>query len=479
MTSTVTFFDHRADFATGTPRYRQIYTRIKNAIYDGVLKANDRLPSARALAKEWGVARGTAEEAYQLLKDEGYVLAKGPLGCFIHPHVKPRDPAANKPLPLLSSDQKANRDQAELLPFQMGLPALDAFPRGPWQRMTQRLLREMLQAAYRNAPRTGLTELKASIAQYLSVSRGFDCLPDQVIITGGYRHTLSLVAQALGGEGKAWVEDPGYPPTRQLLQALGFTPVAIPVDEQGMDIDAAYRQAGDAKMAVVTPAHQSPLCCTLSLKRRQALLAWAREANAFVVEDDYDGEYRMASRPLPALKHLDQDDRVLYMGTFSKVLIPSLRLAYLVVPRAQITHFNRVFLSLYDSQPTLAQKQVAEFMAEGRFARHIEATRRLYKQRREQTVSGLLAVLGDYLTIDPQPGGMHIIARPRFIGQASIDDCKLAQRCIKNGLYANALSTWYTAQPQQGLLMSYTNISSPQALEEYANILKTKVFGAH
>ena len=473
------FLNQPINFDAGMPRYRQIYQRIKNAIHDGVLKANDRLPSARALAKEWAVARGTAEEAYQQLKDEGYILAKGPRGCFVHPQVKERKSAYNKPLQAASDANPARWEHAELLPFQMGLPALDAFPRGPWQRMTQRILREMPQTTYRNTSRTGLAELKVSIAQYLSVSRGFNCLPDQVIITGGYRHTLSLIAHALGGEGKAWVEDPGYPPTRQLLQALGFTPVAIPVDEQGMDIDAAYQQAGDAKMAVVTPAHQSPLCCTLSLKRRQALLAWAREANAFVVEDDYDGEYRMAGRPLPALKHLDQDDRVLYMGTFSKVLMPSLRLAYLVVPRAQITRFSHVFSNLYDSQPTLSQKQVAQFIAEGRFARHIEAMRRLYKQRRELTVKGLLAVLGDYLTIDAAPGGMHIIARPNAVNGERINDCELAQRCINAGLYANPLSTWYTSQPQQGLLMSYTNVSNPQVLHEYAHLMKAKVFGTY
>lgn len=475
MTQPKTFLSHSVNFDAATPRYRQIYTRIKNAIYAGVLNANDRLPSARALAKEWSVARGTAEEAYQLLKDEGYIVAKGPLGCFVHAQVKPRSTTANRPSAPLMDSQNTSWEQVDLVPFQMGLPALDAFPKGPWQRMTQKLLREMPRVTYRNAPQTGLAELKAGIARYLSVSRGFDCHPEQVIITGGYRQTLSLIAQALGGEGKAWVEDPGYPPTRQLLQRLGFTPVPIPVDEQGMDVDEGYRQAADAKMAVVTPAHQSPLCCTLSLKRRQALLAWAREANAFVVEDDYDGEYRMAGRPLPALKHLDQDDRVLYMGTFSKVLIPSMRLAYLIVPRAQIRHFSDVYSTLYDSQPTLTQQQVAEFMAEGRFARHIEAMRRLYKQRRELTVKGLLAVLGDYLTIDPQPGGMHIIVRPKK-GVTKMHDKQLAELCIQNGLYANALSSWCVNARQQGLLMSYTNIVNAEQLEQYAKTLKRRVF---
>ena len=225
----------------------------------------------------------------------------------------------------------------------MGLPALDAFPRKIWARLGARCVRAMQPADMVHPSVYGLPALRAEIAAYLQVSRGIDCSPSQVFVTSGYRHTIELIAHALLKAGdRVWLEDPGYPPTRELLAHMNIAAVPVPVDREGMVVSEGIRLAPRARAAVVTPAHQSPLCVSLSLPRRLALLDWAARNNAWIIEDDYDGEYRYVSRPLPALKSLDRDGRVLYAGTFSKVLFPSLRLAYLVVPEAQVERFEQI-----------------------------------------------------------------------------------------------------------------------------------------
>ena len=200
----------------------------------------------------------------------------------------------------------------------------------------------------------GLPGLRAEIAAYLQVSRGINCSPSQIFVTSGYRHTIELIAHALLKAGdRVWLENPGYPPTRELLGHMQIAAVPVPVDREGMVVSDGIKLAPRARAAVVTPAHQSPLCVSLSLPRRLALLDWAAQNNAWIIEDDYDGEYRYVSRPLPALKSLDRDGRVLYVGTFSKVLFPSIRLAYLVVPETQVERFEQITQALRGAVPSL------------------------------------------------------------------------------------------------------------------------------
>jgi GntR family transcriptional regulator/MocR family aminotransferase len=315
-------------------------------------------------------------------------------------------------------------------------------------------------------PVFGLPALRTEITAYLQVSRGIDCAPAQVFVTSGYRHTLSLIAQALLAAGDTvWVEDPGYPPTRDLLGQMGMTSAPVPVDREGLVVSEGLRRAPKARAAVVTPAHQSPLGVSLSLPRRLALLDWARRNDAWIVEDDYDGEYRYVSRPLPALKSLDRDHRVLYAGTFSKVLLPSLRLAYLVVPPSQVERFEATSQIFTGGSPELTQSIVAAFIAEGHFARHIQRMRRLYAERRALTVAGFEAVLGPRFALDAQPGGMHLILRPR--DEHSDRDVVAAMR--RNGLYGEALSDWSVdGQDAQAVLVNFTNIATREEAETLA-----------
>lgn len=440
------------------PFYRQIYNRVRGAISSGLLKPGDRIPSARALTKELGLARGTIEAAYSLLAAEGYIQARGQAGTMVTPGLKLPMPRPGALPPSDSGTARISFRPDSILPFQMGLPALDVFPRKIWARLGARCARAMQPSDMAHPSVLGLPKLRAEIAAYLQVSRGISCSPSQVFVTSGYRHTIELICNALLKAGdRVWLENPGYPPTRDILRYLNIATVPVPVDHEGMMVSAGIKQAPRAQAAVVTPAHQSPLCVSLSLPRRLALLDWAAKNKAWIIEDDYDGEYRYVSRPLPALKSLDHDGRVLYSGTFSKVLFPGLRIAYLAVPEAQVERFEQIIETFAGGIPTLTQSIVSDFISEGHFARHIQRMRKLYAERREAVTAGLGGVLKKHMRIDSPPGGMHLILRMR--GQRS--DRRLVSHMLENGLYGEAMSDWMmgsTGEP--ALLVGFTNIVS-------------------
>ncbi|MBR0641375.1 MocR-like pyridoxine biosynthesis transcription factor PdxR [Plastoroseomonas hellenica] len=449
------------DAAASQPLYRQIYDRMRGAIATGVLKPGARIPSARSLTKELGLARGTIDTAYALLVAEGYVQSRGQAGTIVTPDLKVGAPVTIL-LPRPGAEAGDSFRPDSILPFQMGLPALDLFPRKIWARLGAQRARAMQPADMVHPPVFGLPALRTQIAAYLQVSRGIICTPSQVFVTSGYRHTLTLIVQALLKPGdQVWLEDPGYPPTRGLLTQMKLAPAPVAVDREGMVVSDGLRTAPKACAAVVTPAHQSPLSVTLSLPRRLALLDWAHQYEAWIVEDDYDGEYRYVSRPIPALKSLDRDGRVLYAGTFSKVLLPSLRLAYLVVPQSQVERFEATIQTFTGGSPELTQAILAAFLNQGHFARHVQRMRKLYAERRAMTVAGLQSVLEPSFRIDAQPGGMHLILRP-LDGRS---DRALVTRMREAGLYGEALSDWAIRRDgdASAVLVNFTNVSSREA----------------
>ncbi|OZI47242.1 DNA-binding protein [Bordetella genomosp. 5] len=474
-----------ATTAGDPPIYRQIYWQVRNGIESGTLKPGDRVPSVRALAKELGIARGTVETAYAVLNGEGWIQSRGQAGTVVTPGLATRrqagprpagpreaEPAPGCPAPgsdaALESDLPMWPRPKTPMPLQMGLPALDAVPRKLWARLGARCLRGMRLHDLSYPATAGLDALRETTAAYLQVSRGLHCTPSQVFITSGYHQSMQVATSAvLSPQDAVWVEDPGYPPTRALLAQFGMDWRAVPVDEQGLDVAAGQVLAPQARAAVVTPAHQSPLSLTLSPARRQALLAWAAEGERWIVEDDYDGEYRYVSRPLPALASRDTAGRVLYAGTFSKVLFPGLRLSYLVVPPALVPRVERVHALLGAGAPWLTQATLALFMSEGHFARHIQRMRRLYTQRRSDMAAALDAALGPGLglRVEPQPGGMHMVLRL----PAGYDDRALALRLREAGLYAQPLSSWSSLPGAPlGLLMSFTNVADREQADALA-----------
>ncbi|PVZ11381.1 MULTISPECIES: PLP-dependent aminotransferase family protein [unclassified Pseudomonas] len=443
--------------------HHQLYQRIRTAIETGTLEPGERLPSVRALAKEMGVARGTVDQAWALLTGEGYLLARGAAGTVVNPNLQLHSTTRAAPTPLPAQGAQFPDTlwrPGTLMPFQMGVPALDVFPRKLWARLGARYVRGMGIEALDYPPPHGLPGLRAAIAAYLQVARGLSCEAGQVFITSGWRHSLALVAHALLQQGDAaWVESPGYPPTRQLLREAGFTPVPVAVDEHGLNVEQGVAQAAHARLAVVTPANQSPLSVSLALPRRQALLAWASQAGSWVLEDDYDGEFRYCSRPLPALASLDTQGRVLYSGTFSKVLFPGLRVAYLMVPASEVERFERVSRCFFaGAVPAMVQAQVQTFMAEGHFARHIARMRKLYAQRRTATAEALAQGLGTGQRAAPAPGGMHLLLELA----PHLDDRRIAQQLLEQGMAVQPLSAWYAGVPAApGLLIGFTHCSDP------------------
>ncbi|MGA8119834.1 PLP-dependent aminotransferase family protein [Rouxiella badensis] len=444
------------------PFYRQIYHRVRASINQELLKPGDRLPSARQLAKELGLARGTIESAYALLSAEGYIQSQGQAGTRIAANVQPQP--ENKTQPQRAPTKAFGMHTPAILPLQMGLPAMDAFPRKIWARLGARYLRAMQPNDMKYPAQFGLPALRDAIAAYLHMARGIACTGAQVFITSGYRSTLQLIAHTLlKADDAVWVEDPGFPLTRQLLNNAQLRQVAVPVDAEGIQVHSGITLAKNARAAVVTPAHQSPLCVSLSLSRRLALLEWATQQKSWIIEDDYDGEYRYVSRPLPALKSLDTAGRVLYCGTFSKVLFPGIRLAYLVVPENEVQRFEQASLGFLEGMGEMNQAIVSAFMQEGHFSRHIHRMRKLYAERREHAAAGLNKILSQHLHIAPQPGGMHLVLRLHN----GLNDVEIAARMRANGLYVHAISNWSShASTERGLLVSFTNIESQAQAEK-------------
>lgn len=447
--------------------YLQIRHRFKTAIEQGHLRPGHRIAAARALATDLGVARGTVEMAYRMLADEGYLLMRGAAGTVVSPAlpgavVSPSRPALPEPGHAVHIDHDGKAPK----PLQMGLPALDAFPRKVWNRLVGQRLRATDSSRLAYPHPAGYDELRQRIATYLGVSRGVSCLPEQVFVTTGFRASLELTLNSLSTSGDAfWFEDPGYILARPFLQHSGLNIVPVPVDANGMDVEAGLRMAPHATFAMVTPSHQSPLGVTLSLQRRMALLEWAARRNSWIIEDDYDSEFRYQGRPLPALKSLDRDDRVIYSGTFSKVMFPGLRLAYVVAPASAVSRFESVAYRLNAGCPYLLQASVADFIAQGHFFRHLKKMRQLYAERRSMTQRVFNDVLHGKLHIELLPGGMHILARLLN----ATNDLAIGDQMRRAGLASNALSRWFIdAPPQHGLLFGFANIVDEQQANQIA-----------
>ena len=451
------------DRQSPVPVYRQLYERTRAAIASGQLPPDGRLPSARSLAAQLGAARGTVDAAYTMLAGEGWIVRRGPAGTVVAPQLHrelapPRSDRAVRP-----GAPSALAAEAPPLPLRMGIPALDAFPRKLWSRLVAREARALSLAAMANPDPAGYGKLREAIAAYLAVGRGIPCTPRQVFVTAGYQGALSLIARALIAAGDAvWFEDPGYHLARQGLTAAGARLIPVPVDEEGMRVADGMACAPQARFVVVTPAHQCPLGVALSLPRRLALLSWAAEAGAWIIEDDYDGEFHYCGRPLPALKSLDHADVVLYAGSFSKVLFPALRMGYLVVPEELVERFADACRAFHAGNARLDQGVVARFMAEGHFARHLARMRALYAARRAALAAALAAAFGDRLRIGLQSGGMHLLARlPN-----GAPDTTLVGLAEMHGLAPAALSPLSVEHDcGPGLLLSFTNVPQERACQ--------------
>lgn len=466
-TPTLATLQLAVDRSAREPVTEQIRKGLHAAIAQGRLAPGARLPSWRDLASQLGVARGTVRAAYESLIDAQLIVALGAAGTFVGRRVVPAPPAmAAAPAATVLRDPVANYPRSVSGMFQMGMPAQDAFPARVWARTVARAARASADAPLSYPDPRGEEVLRTAIAAYLAVARGMACSAAQVFITGGHTAAIALAVQALGLRGaQAWCEDPGYPLTRRTLAALGVASVPVPVDAQGLDVAAGVAAAPQAVLAVVTPGQQAPLGATLSAQRGHALLAWAEQAGAWVLEDDYLGELQLPpGRAMPALAARDAGGRVLHVGTFSKTINPSLRLGFLVVPAAQVARFDEA-AALFGSAPApLLQQAVAEFLQGGHLLRHLRRMKQLYARRRDAIVASLQAAEATC-----RAGGLSVLVRL----PPGMDDVALALQARKHGLAPVPLSPWY-ADPQPhhaGLVLGVANVPEDEAAAHCARLM--------
>ncbi|MCC7052920.1 MAG: PLP-dependent aminotransferase family protein [Gemmatimonadaceae bacterium] len=474
------------DANASTPLHRQVYDGLRDAILAGRLAAGERLPSTRVLADDLGVARNTVTLAFEQLRAEGYLVGHRGGGTRVRdaaPEVLlevPRRPArVREPARVPARPATAGRLAPVALPargaalvaagrehvesrepraFQLGTPAIDIFPASLWMRLTTRRWKRGV-AHLGEGDVAGDPELRAAITAHVGNARGVRCTPEQVFVVNGAQQALDFVSRILLDAGdEVWMEDPGYMHARIAVRDAGARLVPVPVDDQGLDVAAGERLAPQARLACVTPSHQFPLGVVMSAPRRLALLAWARRANAWILEDDYDSEFRYSGRPLPCLQGLDVersardvDPRVLYVGTFSKTLAPGFRLAYLIVPESLVDTFRSARRALDRYAPTLEQGVLTDFIAEGHYARHVRRARALYAERQRVMLDAVDSLLAGELTVAPDAAGLHLVAWLR----EGVDDQSVVQAALREGVATSALSRYrmHEAQGARGALV--------------------------
>jgi GntR family transcriptional regulator/MocR family aminotransferase len=451
------------------PLYRQLYDEFRAAILAGRLKAGNKLPPTRELANELGISRNTVMAAYDQLTSEGYIEGRVGSGAWVS-NALPEEMLQSRPLParaprgspqrraiskrgekLMSAlPQIRHQGPGKMLPFRCALPDLASFPFDVWARLLAKHSRNPSHDLCGYAHVAGYPRLREAIAAYLRSARAVKCEADQVIIVPGAQVALEIATQTLLDPGdKVLMEDPGYFGVRGVFIRAGARTVPVPVDDGGVRLDVVKINRDNARMIYVTPSHQFPLGVTMPLSRRLELLEWAGRAGAWIVEDDCDGEYRYAGRPLASLQGLDNENRVIYTGTFSKVLFPSLRIGYLVVPRDLVEAFIACRV-MVDLQPaTIPQAALADFIEEGRFTRHLRRMRNLYAGRQSLLLETARAELSDLLEIQESEAGMHLVGWL----PPGVSDTEAARAASVRNVIALPLSAFSLKPVTRGALM--------------------------
>lgn len=447
-------------------RQRLLHECLREAIRDGTLAEGTRLVASRALAQELGMARNSVVYAYEQLASEGYVVTSR-TGTVVAP-VAPR----TRELALASSTQPGlSRRALDLRPavgaarktlaFAPGVPALDRFPLALWRRMHERAMRSVTAQQLHYLDPAGEMVLRAAIADHVRVARGVNCQPDQVFITDGTASSLDVCMRALADEAEVlWMENPGYGGALAAARAAGLSIVPKAVDADGLALDEAD-WARPPRLIYTTPSHQYPTGGVLSLRRRLALIEAARSAGSWIIEDDYDSEFRHDGAPLPAMQGLALDAPVVYLGTFSKTMFPGLRIGFMVVPSMLVEAFAQMRAQSAPRGRVGEQLALAEFISSGQFARHVRRMRRLYRQRRDALVAALQRHLGAQASIHGASGGMHLVLR---LLDPQVDDVAISEQACKHGLVVHALSR-YAIDSQsswRGFVLGYAQVSETE-----------------
>lgn len=464
----------------GTPITIQLAGTLRDLILSGDLQPGERLPSTRTLAEDIGVSRTTMVNVYDQLTTEGIIESRVGAGAFVSAALELRRPIKLKPSRSKSEDPGLRPRLANLsadasqqyslrlphpehpLPFTTGIPAFDAFPMAQWARLSAEVLRQPRDDILRYPDSNGLMELRRAIAVHLRANRGINCSPDEVFIFNGAQDAFNRIGMTLlDPDDTVWFENPGTIGARNSLITCGVHIIPVPVDEDGMNVEEGLRRAPSFRLAFVTPAHQHPLGVTMSLKRRFELLRAAEKAGAWIVEDDYVGEFHYSGRPPPTLKSVDEGGRVIYVGSFSKSLFPALRLGYLVAPPKLVEIFDRIVSATVQGAPTHLQAVVARFIQEGQFAAHIRRMRKLYAERKDALLDAASRYLESMLIVKPTETGFQTCARlaPEF------NEVEVAQQASEREIVVTPISR-FCIEPaaQTGLILGFSAIP-PTAID--------------
>jgi GntR family transcriptional regulator/MocR family aminotransferase len=454
----------------------QLYIAMRDIIHAGGLSPGERLPASRTLADDLEISRTTVINVFEILTSEGLIESRTGAGTFVSNAwmaTRPTPPqdinasVTKKSMrePRLSRsisqamDAFVDRLPHQTKAFTTALPAYDAFPRALWAQHVTKHWRSHADVSMEYGDPRGHFPLRQAIASHLLSNRGIKCEAEQIFIVSGAQQAFQLIGTVLlDPDDPVWFENPGAIGARNSLIASGAKLIPVPVDENGLVVENALRQAPMFKLAFVTPSHQQPLGVSMSLERRFELLQAAEDANAFIIEDDYDGEFRYSGDPLPTLKSIDTIDRVIYAGTFSKTLFPALRLGFFLAPPPLVNVFNRVSKALLQGVPTSHQAVLADFMQGGHFATHIRRMRRIYAERHKALCDAAAQKLAGLLDIVPTDTGLHTIGRlaPQF------SETEVAAAALERGIVATPIERFCIAPTDvKGLVLGFSGIKPP------------------
>ncbi|MBN3830307.1 PLP-dependent aminotransferase family protein [Burkholderia sp. Ac-20344] len=451
----------------GTTRHSQqeaLYRSLRNMLLDGHIPPGTRLVSTRVLAAELGIARNSAVYAYERLAEEGFVAAtRNGTVTLWDGRSRSSTGLESRPAPVRLSErvhglENADPEPERMLPFVPGLPSLDEFPIAQWRRCVERAWKVIKPAQLAYGPVEGLPELRRAVAAYIRVSRGVRCETGQVFITDGTQSSLELCARMLANPGESgWLENPCYNGARTAFRSTGLDIVPIEVDHEGMAPSDEQWRTRPPRLIYTTPSHQYPLGALMSPRRRAALVERARACGAWIIEDDYDSEFRHGGQPLPAIQGLQADAPVCYLGTFSKTMFPALRLGFMVVPPVLVERFTRTLRELVHRGHSADQLAMAEFIDTGLFARHLRKMRTLYAERRRSLEAALARHLGTALSVRDSPGGMHLSADLAM----PLHDIDVARAAAAHGLLLQPLSSYRVGagRPYNGFVLGYAGLN--------------------
>lgn len=472
-----------------SPLYIQLYDAIKQGVFDGMLKHGDRMPSTRSMATEFGVSRNGVLLAFEQLTLEGFLTSKTGDGTYVCEQVNELKPGIRKINKDLSVEKKTvvaaeigevplhakyvinYIGQEAMLPFQPSIPSLVDFPFQVWARIAANVYRNIHQLHLGYDSAQGYLPLREALTDYLRMNRSINCTADQIVLVNGSSQAMHLIAELLLKKGdQCWMEDPGFLRAKSAFARFDAEICPVPIAESGMDLDYAMAHFREAKLAYVTPSHQYPLGETMPLMERIKLLKWAAQKNMWVIEDDYESEFRYVNRPIPALKGLDTFGKVIYVGTFNKTLFPALRIGYMVLPSAAIAQQFTIAKAVIDRQsPVIDQAILTEFIVGGHYSRHLRRMRLVYRKAQDELVGLLKQHLGDALRVATAEAGMHLVAW-LLTGQ---DATTIALKARANGVYIYAVDELSVAfKHPSALIIGFTGFS--QKIMETA-VLKLKM----